>query len=363
VIEVVTFVIPTYRRPDALRQTLERVTVVEHPPDALEVIVVDNAGERATQQVVAAFGAGSVPVRYERAPEGGAAAARNHGARVARGELLILLDDDILIEPSHVARHLELRSQYGDCVSGGDWRLSDETVTALQRTPFGRFRLELDRRYRGEEPGERLDSDRCEVPMLAACNLALVRDRFLELGGFDERFPYAGVEDRELSMRMRVAGLRLIRDDSIRMVHNDQLLTLEQFCAREQRSAATVAVLARIHPEADRGRAFAAVNGHVSRADPPGLVARKLVKRALVGRAAVATTRRALRTVEPVLSDRVLARLYAALVGVYIQQGFRDGAQRRLRERAVDPSHVGSVDHRAAAGDRRQDPGRTEHPS
>jgi GT2 family glycosyltransferase len=359
----VSFVIPTHRRADALRQTLERVTAVEHPPDALEVIVVDNAGERATEQVVAAFGAGAVPVRYERATEGGAAAARNHGARVSRGELLILLDDDILIEPSHVARHLKLRSSYGDCVSGGDWRLPDETITALQHTPFGRFRLALERRYRDGEPGESLDPDRWQVPMLAACNLALVRDRFLELGGFDERFPYAGVEDRELSMRIRIAGLRLIRDDSIRLVHNDQLLTIEQFCAREQRSAATVAVLARIHPEADRGRAFAAVNGPVSRTDPPGLVARKLIKSVLAVPAAAVTTRWALGAVEPMLSDRVLARLYAALVGVHIQQGFRDGAQRRLRQRAVDPSHVGSVDHRATTGDRGQDPGRPEHPS
>jgi GT2 family glycosyltransferase len=359
----VSFVIPTHRRPDALRQTLERVMLVEHPADALEVIVVDNAGERTTEQVVAAFAAGSVPVRYERAPAGGAAAARNHGARIASGELLILLDDDILIEPSHVARHLRLRSSYGDCVSGGDWRLSDETVTALQHSPFGRFRLALERRFRAGEPGELLEAERWQVPMLAACNLALVRDRFLELGGFDERFPYAGVEDRELSMRMRVAGLRLIRDDSIRLVHNDQLLTLEQFCAREQRSAATIAVLARIHPEADRGRAFAAVNGPVSRADPLGLVVRKLIKSVLAAPAAMAMTRRALGAVEPVLSDRVLARLYAALVGVHIQQGFRDGAQGRLRERAVDPSQLGLVDRGAAARDRGQDPGRAEHRS
>jgi len=319
----VSFVIPTHRRPDALRQTLERVTRVEHPPDALEVIVVDNAGERATEQVVAAFGAGPVPVRYERAPAGGAAAARNHGARVAGGELLILLDDDVLIEPSHVRRHLELRQRYGDCVSGGALRMSEEVVEALQPTPFGRFRLALERRYRAGEPGEPLEAERRQVPMLASCDLAIARERFLELGGFDERFPYAGVEDRELSMRMRSAGLRLIRDDSIRLAHNDRRLTLEQFCAREERSAATVAVLARIHPDADRGRAFAAVNGPVSRGDPPGLVARKLVKRALVVPPVTAAAFRAVQAISRVAPDAVLARLYDALIGAHIQRGFR----------------------------------------
>jgi GT2 family glycosyltransferase len=323
VIATVSFVIPTHRRPDALRETLERIMLVEHPPDALEVIVVDNAGERATEQVVAAFGAGSVPVRYERAPAGGAAAARNHGARVARGELLILLDDDVLIEPSHVARHLELRQRYGDCVSGGELRLSEGIVEALQRTPFGRFRLALERRYRAGEPGVPLEAERRQVPMLASCDLAITRDRFQELGGFDERFPYAGVEDRELSMRMRAAGLRLIRDDSIRLAHNDGRLTLEQFCAREERSAATVAVLARIHPDADRGRAFAAVNGPVARGDSAGLVARKLIKRTLATPPVCAAAFRVVDAISSIAPDPVLIRLYEALIGAHIQRGFR----------------------------------------
>jgi len=159
--------------------------------------------------------------------------------------------------------------------------------------------------------------------MLASCDLAIARERFLELGGFDERFPYAGVEDRELSMRMRSAGLRLIRDDSIRLAHNDRRLTLEQFCAREERSAATVAVLARIHPDADRGRAFAAVNGPVSRGDPPGLVVRKLVKRALVVPPVTAAAFRAVQAISRVAPDAVLARLYDALIGAHIQRGFR----------------------------------------
>ncbi|MFZ0388494.1 MAG: hypothetical protein WAL22_22725, partial [Solirubrobacteraceae bacterium] len=168
-----------------------------------------------------------------------------------------------------------------------------------------------------------LEAERRQVPMLASCDLAIARDRFLELGGFDERFPYAGVEDRELSMRMRGAGLRLIRDDSIRLAHNDRRLTLEQFCVREERSAATVAVLARIHPDADRGRAFAAVNGPVSRADPPGLVARKLIKRALGVPPVTAVAFRVVDAVSRAAPDPVLIRLYQALIGAHIQRGFR----------------------------------------
>jgi GT2 family glycosyltransferase len=319
----VSVVIPTHRRPQALRQTLAAVLAVDHPADALEVIVVDNAGDDATERVVAAFATERAAVRCERAPAGGAAAARNHGARAAGGELLVLLDDDILVERSHLTRHLQLRRQYGDCASGGDWRLSTETVAALQRTPFGRYRLALDRRYRAEEPGEPLDAERRQVPMLPACNLVLDRRRFRDIGGFDERFPYAGVEDRELSTRLDDAGVTLIRDASIRLIHNDQLLTLQQFCAREERNAATVAVLSRTHPGADRGRGFAAVNGPLSRSDPPGLIARKLVKSLLGAGPVSAAAFDGIAAISRFAPDPVLARSYEALIGAHIQRGFR----------------------------------------
>jgi hypothetical protein len=227
------------------------------------------------------------------------------------------------VEPSHLTRHLELRRRHGDCAAGGEWQLAPATVAALQRTPFGRYRLALDRRYRDDEPGTPLDGDRRRVSMLPACNLVLGRERFLALGGFDERFPYAGVEDRELSMRLTDAGITLIQDRSIRLIHNDQLLSLAQFCGREERSAATVAVLSRTRPEADRGRAFATVNGPVSRADPPGLVARKLLKSLLTAGSVSAACVRLLGAAPGFVPDRVLARAYEALIGAHIQRGFR----------------------------------------
>ena len=95
----VSFVIPTFRRPDALRATLDAVLAVEYPPGLCEVIVVDNAADAATEAVVRGYAGVAIPVRYVAESRGGSATARNQGARVATGELLILLDDDILVMP------------------------------------------------------------------------------------------------------------------------------------------------------------------------------------------------------------------------------------------------------------------------
>ncbi|WP_409366194.1 galactosyltransferase-related protein [Neomicrococcus aestuarii] len=42
------------------------------------------------------------------------------------------------------------------------------------------------------------------------CNCAFIREAFLYIGGFDESFAKYGREDSELSIRARLAGLRII---------------------------------------------------------------------------------------------------------------------------------------------------------
>lgn len=320
----VSFVIPTFRRPDALRATIGRVLAVEHPAELCEVIVVDNDGVGAAEAVVRSYAGSRIPVRCEVEPRGGVARARNHGARQAVGELLIFCDDDILVEPSHVQRHLSARARYGDCLVSGKWRFAPGTLEALGRTPFGRYRIALDQRFRGLADGRRLEGERWEVEAFEANNLLISRRLFWDLGGFDEEFPFAGIEDRELSMRATRAGCRMIRDDSIRLLHNDQTVTLEQFCLREERSAQTIGVLARKYPDVERGATFTAVNGPITASDPLARVAKKVVKQLLATPALIGLLPRLVHALERLrLGERAMARLYSGVVGVHIFRGFR----------------------------------------
>jgi GT2 family glycosyltransferase len=320
----VSFVIPTFRRPDALRATLDAVLGVEYPAELCQVIVVDNAPDAATETVVRSYSGLAIPVRYEVESRGGSATARNHGARVADGELLIFCDDDIVVEPSHVRRHLQAREQHGDGLVSGNWHFAPETLAALMRTPFGRYRIALDQRFRGSPDGVQLDENRWQVEALAACNLMISRALFWDVGGFDEDFPFAGVEDREFSMRATESGARLIRDDGIRLLHNDQTITLEQFCLREERSARTIAVLARKHPESERSRTFAAVNGPIALRDPFGVTVKKLLKVMLETPPMMRLLHAGVRASERLgLGEPAMGRLYSGLVGIHIFRGFR----------------------------------------
>ncbi|NBC37644.1 glycosyltransferase [Novosphingobium sp. FSY-8] len=86
----ISVLIPAYKRPDDLRNTLRNT--LEQDYSDYEIVVVDDGTPDDTIEVaVREF----PQVRYERTPENlGLIGARNYGARQCRGELILNLDDD-----------------------------------------------------------------------------------------------------------------------------------------------------------------------------------------------------------------------------------------------------------------------------
>ena len=126
----------------------------------------------------------------------GPAAARNRGALEARGAILIFTDDD--------------------CVPEADWLeamlapFSDPEVVGVkgayrtrQRSLAARFvQVEYEDRYR-------IMAAVKDIDFIDTYSAAFVRERFLEMNGFDTSFPVACAEDIELSYRMSVCGWKM----------------------------------------------------------------------------------------------------------------------------------------------------------
>jgi GT2 family glycosyltransferase len=89
---LITVVIPTYRRPEALARALAGLAAQADPPP-YEVLVVDNDPEPHEPLQL------TEGVRVVQEPTAGAAAARNRGIAETRTELLAMLDDDVVPEP------------------------------------------------------------------------------------------------------------------------------------------------------------------------------------------------------------------------------------------------------------------------
>ena len=94
----VSVVVPTRDRAELLGDCLSSLAAQEYPIERYEVIVVDDGSRDRTPEVVQAMRtqASGPPLHYIQPCGRGPNAARNAGLRVARGELIAFVDDDVL---------------------------------------------------------------------------------------------------------------------------------------------------------------------------------------------------------------------------------------------------------------------------
>lgn len=319
----VSVIVPTFQRAAALRRTLLALCAVDYPAEVLEIIVVDDGSTDSTAEVVA----GLPRVTYVKQPNSGVAVARNHGASLASGELLMFVDDDIVVASDNVRQHLVVREVFGDCIVSGHPEFDPEVRAALARTPFGRYRLFTDEVAMAELASQWGGAGRIQPPTVATQNITIRLETFMRLGGFDERFP-VGAEDQDLCWRAREIGCAIVYDYDIRVIHNDQHRNLLSLCRREERGAIGAVCLARKHPELPTPSALA-INGPLRRGDRPRVVVRKLVRSVLSQPAALEAARELVRVAEAVRPNGgwPLEWLYRSVTGLYVFRGVRRGYQ------------------------------------
>lgn len=319
----VSVVVPTFQRACVVERTLRALCALDYPAQLLELLVVDDGSTDSTGDVVASF----ARVRGLRQPNLGVAAARNAGAREAKGEVLMFVDDDIIVAPSNIRRHLDVRRTYGDCIVAGRAQLDPDVRASLSTSPFGRFRLWTEDTFQQAEAIKSASDGPVEALTVASGNMSISRHLFWQLGGFDDRFP-VGAEDQDLCWRAHQAGAAIVRDDRIRVVHNDQHADLRGLSAREERGAVGLVYLARKHPDFPAPDSLL-LNGPLRRNDPPRLAARKLLRSAMSSPISLAVAHRLIRGVEVVRPHGgwPLDYLYRAVTGLHVFRGMRRGFQ------------------------------------
>src|SRR5262245_2427124 len=122
---IISAVICTYKRADYLRHALRSLCEQTLERSEFEVLVVDNAVEDETKQVVRDFESMGLPVCYVPEPEVGLNRARNTGLKSAAGRYVAYLDDDARADARWVESLVQVFQSTGAAVVGGrvwlDW--------------------------------------------------------------------------------------------------------------------------------------------------------------------------------------------------------------------------------------------------
>jgi len=235
----VSVIIPTRNRARMLREALDALAAQTLPPDAFEVIVVDNCSTDGTPQMMAAL-APELPFRvlYHVMPSNrGPARSRNTAARLARAPILAFTDDDCRPDREWLARTVAAFDDPAVALASGKVLFKPE-----QWGKAGFFARD------GREVFE-------EHSTYTWSNSAYRRDVFDALGGSDEslclpdfRNRVVDCGDTDLAWRLKEAGHRNVFVPEAVVYHElESMKPIDWVC--EPLRLFVVAELVRRHPQ------------------------------------------------------------------------------------------------------------------
>ncbi|HEY1792610.1 MAG TPA: glycosyltransferase [Opitutaceae bacterium] len=251
----ITVAVITYNRAPFLRETLAGLSRQEYTGDEWELLVIDNNSTDDTADVVASFGGSNPAPRriLETAP--GLDHGRNRAIREARGELVALVDDDILMDPDWLSL---IMAPLASDAKGAIGAVGGDVVPVF---PGGVPRwLEGSHRplnLRGDtgplRPGQ--------SPMGA--NFAFPKRVFAQVGEFDTRLDRSGKKlfgggDSDMIRRVRAAGLEVWFVPAARVQHQIPAGRLTfSYAARHAFDSARSSIVEKGRALAESGRAAA----------------------------------------------------------------------------------------------------------
>ena len=218
-----TILIPTYKREVLLFECLESLNRLYRLEKNLlgneyELIIGDDEHNRNVEGKILLM----YPwAKYLKSPQKGPARNRNFLARNAHSEWIIFIDDDCLAQKGWI----EGLEQYFDKYQAVEGRVSSLGL-----------RQGVDYECPSNEHGGYFWS----------CNIAIKKDSFFKLGGFDERFPSPAMEDVELYARLKKSDMKFIFAKNALVLHPWRKRNGIKFLREKANS---IAFFCSLHPE------------------------------------------------------------------------------------------------------------------
>jgi glycosyltransferase involved in cell wall biosynthesis len=199
---LISIIVPVYNGHEVLPRCLEALRGSTYR--SYELIVVDDNSTDDSAEIARKMGA-SV---YHMAVQSGPAAARNLGAQKARGEILLFVDADVVVQPDSVSRvaiDLQEHSEAAAVFGSYDDAPAEENFLSQYKNLYHHF---IHQRGLTEA-----------TTFWAGCG-AIRKTVFDAGGGFNEKlYSRPCIEDIELGYRLRQMGYRILLDKKLQCKH------------------------------------------------------------------------------------------------------------------------------------------------
>ncbi len=235
----ISVVIPTKNRSALLAEAIERVESQTIPKEQYEVIVIDNDSSDDTRTILEQKAKVHSNLKFGLQEKPGAAATRNAGMRLAKGEVILFIDDDVQAEPALVQAHLECHCKNPNTSVIGSVSMPWGDTS----DPFLRY-LRDHRILNPYTPSK----GPIDFSYYHTCNVSTPTQILLSVGGFNENFKIYGMEDIELGYRLEKAGCRMVFASDARAIHY-RFPGYRDFLERSEQAGYSLGQLIRLHPE------------------------------------------------------------------------------------------------------------------
>ncbi len=201
-----SIIIPTYNRVSLLKKLVDSISNLGQSSEEYEIIIVNDGSTDETNSYLDGLEHES-NIKVVHQENAGPTTARNSGAKVASGEILVFVDDDCTV-PSDWLTSIEnsLVKNSAALIGGANKNLVDEKITS-------RVYQQINAYFQNKR-----NSVTGKASYLMTNNMACWKSTFEKYSGFDERFSIGG-EDREFAIRLINAGEKVVYEPGLFINH------------------------------------------------------------------------------------------------------------------------------------------------
>lgn len=316
----VSVIIPTFNRAHSLHRILGSLSRQALPLSEFEVIIVDDGSTDLTPGIAAE--PRPISIKYHRQENKGSAAARNAGADLATGKVLVFLDDDMIVDPDYLsALQKEHRAHHHTVCMGTEYPCLSEPASIYSRV-ITADKEEIDN---GTQLSAFVDFTACVTN-----NLSVEREHFYSIGGMHD---VAGDGptwwgDVDFGYRAFQQGMLFRRSGKAKCWHCDySIADFPTSLARAEKASYLVHYLTHKHPGIITHLPMFDDKLPIAwRSDDPTKIVRKTFRSLTSTELVVDGMKAIVEKLERHYPKPALLRpLYRWISGAYIYRGFRHG--------------------------------------